>query len=323
MPRRTADANKAVLAAWEREQALVREGKGTRDWTPEQQKDILDPDCGKAYDDNGKAFEGQHMKSVEKYPEYQGNPDNIQFLTREEHINAHKGSWKNPTNWYYDPVTKQFFDFGENELIPCTIICLNNPIVQLTYYNVDAATEGPDPFEEVLHSGTDPPAKDSTHPIKEGPPGNRQASNIPINQVSKSTMFSRFVTWGEKTAKHLWQNHKGEIIALALSLATAAWDAVVSSKNNSEDQVSPMSDSSVESSRFVTECDFSAFVTDNYLTSSEKSDDSLDEKIMKAKRKSPEEHTVNDQGQRYHYKDGSVRYKEKQPYKRGKPKGEE
>ena len=47
MPRRTADANKAVLAAWEREQALVREGKGTRDWTPEQQKDILDPDRGR------------------------------------------------------------------------------------------------------------------------------------------------------------------------------------------------------------------------------------------------------------------------------------
>lgn len=29
MPRRTAEANKAVLAAWEREQALVREGRHT------------------------------------------------------------------------------------------------------------------------------------------------------------------------------------------------------------------------------------------------------------------------------------------------------
>lgn len=318
MPRRTADANKAVLAAWEREQALVREGKGTRDWTPEQQKDILDPDRGKAYDDSGKAFEGQHMKSVEKYPEYQGNPDNIQFLTREEHINAHKGSWQNPTNWYYDPVTKQFFAFGENELIPCTIICLNNPIVQLTYYNVDAAAGEPNPLEEELHSSTDPPTKDSARPIKQGSSDYRQAPNRPINHVPKGTMFSRFVTWGGKTAKHLWQNYKGEIIALALSLATAAWDAVTSSKNNTEDHFGPMSDSSVEPSRSVPECDFSTSATDDYFTSSKKAEDSLEEKITKAKRKSPEEHTVNDRGQRYHYKDGSVKYKEKQPYIRGK-----
>ena len=319
MPRRTADANKAVLAAWEREQALVREGKGTRDWTPEQQKNILDPDLGKAYDDNGRAFEGQHMKSVEKYPEYQGNPDNIQFLTREEHINAHKGSWQNPTNWYYDPMTKQFFDFGENELIPCAIICLSNPTVQLTYNNVDAATEEPDPLEEELHSITDVPTKDSARPIKESSSDYRQAPSIPINQVPKGTMLSRFVTWGGKMATHLWHNYKGEIIGLALSLATAAWDAVTSSKNNSEDHFSPMSDSIVEPSRSVTECDFSTSFTDDYLSSSEKSDDSLDEKIMKAKRKSPAEHTVNDRGQRYHYKDGSVRYREKQPYNRGKP----
>ena len=71
MSRRTAEANKAIRLAWEREQALVSEGKGTRDWTKEQQQDILDPDKGKAYDDKGRAFEGQHMKSVAEYPEYQ------------------------------------------------------------------------------------------------------------------------------------------------------------------------------------------------------------------------------------------------------------
>ena len=321
MPRRTADANKAVLAAWEREQALVREGKGTRDWTPEQQKDILDPDRGKAYDDNGKAFEGQHMKSVEKYPEYQGNPDNIQFLTREEHINAHKGNWQNPTNWYYDPVTKQFFDFGENELIPCTIIYLNNPILQLTCYNADTAIEEPDPREEALYSSTDPPTRDSAHPIKEGPSVYCQAPNMQINQRPTGTMFSKFVTWGRRTAKHLWQNHKGEIITFVLSLATAAWDAATSSKSNSEDRSSSMSDSSVESLCSVTKCNLSTSVTDDHFISSGKPDDSLEEKIMKAKRKSPEAHTVNDRGQRYHYKDGSVRYKEKQPYIRGKSKG--
>ena len=38
MSRRTADSNKAIAAAWENEQKRVNEGKGTRDWTPKQQK---------------------------------------------------------------------------------------------------------------------------------------------------------------------------------------------------------------------------------------------------------------------------------------------
>lgn len=131
MSRRTAAADKAIRLAWEQERKLVAQGKGTRDWTEEQQKDILDPTKGKAYDDNGRAFEGQHMKSAEKYPEYQGDPDNIQFLTREEHLEAHRGNWQNPTNWYYDPVTKERTDFGKGEYIRCKEIELSNPIEKL------------------------------------------------------------------------------------------------------------------------------------------------------------------------------------------------
>ncbi len=129
MSKRTAEANKAIRLAWEREQKLVQEGKGTRDWTKEQQKDILNSNKGKAYDDNGKALEGQHMKSVAEYPEFQGNPDNIQFLTKEEHFAAHKGSWQNPTNWYYNPTTKEFLNFGDKELIPCKVLELSNPLM--------------------------------------------------------------------------------------------------------------------------------------------------------------------------------------------------
>lgn len=128
MSRRTADANKAIREAWEKERDLVREGKGTRDWTPDQQRDILDPDKGKAYDDEGKAFEGQHMKSVEMYPEYQGNPSNIQFLTKKEHLDAHKGNWQNPTNWYYDPIGRNYKEFGAKELEPCEIFRLSHPV---------------------------------------------------------------------------------------------------------------------------------------------------------------------------------------------------
>lgn len=42
MSRRTSESNKAILAAWNREQGHVQEGKGTRDWSPEQQQDILE-----------------------------------------------------------------------------------------------------------------------------------------------------------------------------------------------------------------------------------------------------------------------------------------
>ena len=126
MSRRTAEASKAIKLAWEQEKERVLEGKGTRDWTPEQQKDIIE--TGKAYDADGRAFEGQHMKSVNKYPEYQGDPDNIQFLTRDEHLAAHNGSWQNETNWYYDPNTGEKHDFGDGIFEPCKVINLREPI---------------------------------------------------------------------------------------------------------------------------------------------------------------------------------------------------
>ena len=129
------ERNKAVREAWNKELELVQEGKGTREWTPEQQKDILER--GRAYDEKGKAFEGQHMKRAEMYPEYQGEPGNIQFLTRAEHFEAHDGNWQNPTNWYYNPITKEKFDFGDGPFMPCEIIHLPEPIVsiQLTQEN--------------------------------------------------------------------------------------------------------------------------------------------------------------------------------------------
>lgn len=129
MSERTAQANKAILEAWKKEQELVKNGKGTRNWTIEQQKDIMEK--GKAYDDNGVAFQGQHMKSVEQYPEYQGEPGNIQFLTRAEHLEAHNGSWGNPTNWYFDPDTKAKLDFGDGLYIECEVIQLSESVAEI------------------------------------------------------------------------------------------------------------------------------------------------------------------------------------------------
>ena len=126
MSNRTAEASKAIQNAWQKEKELVLRGQGTRDWTPEQQKSIIE--IGKAYDENGRAFEGHHMKSAEKYSQYQGDADNIQFLTREEHKDAHNGDFKNPTNGYYNPDTKQTKIFGDNNYKPCKIIRLSSPI---------------------------------------------------------------------------------------------------------------------------------------------------------------------------------------------------
>ncbi|MBR0530137.1 MAG: hypothetical protein IJJ76_10320 [Ruminococcus sp.] len=42
MSKRTSDASKAIRKAWQQEQERVLEGKGTRDWTPEQQQDIIE-----------------------------------------------------------------------------------------------------------------------------------------------------------------------------------------------------------------------------------------------------------------------------------------
>ncbi|RDU24136.1 hypothetical protein [Anaerosacchariphilus polymeriproducens] len=134
MSRRTSEASKAIREAWVTEQQLVLEGKGTRDWTPEQQQSIIDK--GKSYDDEGKAFEGHHMKSAEAYPEYQGHSKNIQFLSRIEHQEAYGGSYRNHTNGYYDSETHLTIDFGENIYIPCEVIALSNPVTCLSFNEI-------------------------------------------------------------------------------------------------------------------------------------------------------------------------------------------
>lgn len=126
MLNRTFEANKAIATAWKKEKELILEGKGTRDWTPEQQKDILE--TGKAHDSDGKAFEGHHMKSVEKYPEFQGDYKNIQFLSRTEHLEAHSGSFQTHTNGKYNPITKTTIEFSEKEIIQSDTIALSNPV---------------------------------------------------------------------------------------------------------------------------------------------------------------------------------------------------
>ena len=97
----------AVRGAWKNERALVRDGKGTRDWSQRQQISMIRKGQVSGID-------GHHMQSVRTHPQQAGNPQNIQFLNRSEHIKgAHQGNTKNSTNGYYNPQNKTMHDFGK------------------------------------------------------------------------------------------------------------------------------------------------------------------------------------------------------------------
>lgn len=114
----------AIRDFWNKERELIKEGKGSRDWSVQQQIEIMNfkpgrggerKDANAPKDVNGKAYEGHHMKSAEAYPRYQGRVDNIQALTHDEHQAAHRGDFHNPTNGYYTPETGTTTEYGDAE----------------------------------------------------------------------------------------------------------------------------------------------------------------------------------------------------------------
>lgn len=112
----------AVREAWRNEKLLVEQGKGSRQWSQSEIAELK----SKGY---VSGYYGHHMQSVKIKPNQAINPDNIQFLTREEHINgAHGGSTHNLTNGYYDVRTKTMHNFKENERPHKPIYTLDNSI---------------------------------------------------------------------------------------------------------------------------------------------------------------------------------------------------
>lgn len=108
----------AVKNAWAEERERVKNGQGTRNWTPDQQKELLERGAVSGY-------QGHHMKSVSLYPKHAGNSKNIQFLKEDEHLKgAHKGNYHNATNGYYDPEKKKMNEFKGDELNPVPVISL-------------------------------------------------------------------------------------------------------------------------------------------------------------------------------------------------------
>lgn len=305
MSRRTAESNKAILAAWNKEQELVQEGKGTREWTPKQQQDILEK--GKAYDDDGIAFQGQHMKSAEMYPEYQGDPGNIQFLTRAEHLEAHNGNWRNPTNWYFNPVTKEKFDFGDGPFIPCKVIQLPEPIMNPSITIEQKEEPLTKPIEKVETEET-PKIKSETETIttktvKTTKPNIKQGGGLG-NTVKKA--FKAVVGFSNRHPVLT-----GIVKAVGVAGLAAAADAVAnggrsSSRNSSSGDYS-YTPSQSESDTY----------DDNY---DEAPTDEVDNDAS-MKRSSPKEHTVRPHGQHYK-KNGERVWIEKDAYPRGGNKDE-
>lgn len=293
MSSRTAERNKAVRLAWEREQELVREGKGTRDWTKKQQQDILDPDKGKAYDEEVRAFEGQHMKSVAEYPEYRSNPDNIQFLTKTEHLEAHKGNWKNPTNWYYDPVTKEFTVFGEEELIPCKTIELSNPIILAT--KADSLEEKIEKKEAPENLNPSKDRQEVTQKEKRRPTEGiaKTVSSVTVDAPKSEGRFIRSL----KSVGRFIVNHPVESLEIA-GVAIGGVAKIVSSISSSRRNNSDISNTVSSGSSNSASPDIATKVAD------------IIEKATRA------ENDVSGHRQRYHTKDGVI-WKDKAPYHRG------
>lgn len=287
MSRRTAESNKAILAAWNKEQELVQEGKGTREWTPKQQQDILEK--GKAYDDDGVAFQGQHMKSAEMYPEYQGDPGNIQFLTRAEHLEAHNGNWRNPTNWYFNPVTKEKFDFGDGPFIPCEVIKLPEPVVIVPKEDSSFKKQK---SEEKIKSDK---SEDVLNQNKEVDKitDKKQNTVVPpkIQTPKKNNIFVRVL----KTVGRFIVEHPDESLAVIGVVAKAISSFRGSSSSSSAHNTMPKNDSNSTGTGIA-------------------------EKVAnieeKANRSMPSENDVLGHRQRYHTKDGVI-WKDKAPYHRG------
>lgn len=275
MSRRTAEANKAVLEAWNREQKLVNEGKGTRDWNKQQQRDILDR--GKAYDDNGKAFEGHHMMNAETYPEFQGNSDNIQFLSRQEHYDAHGGDFRNSTKGFYDYLTSETTIFDGNTFEPCKVIVLSDPVmdVRITIQK-EMQDDAPNNKTDVQDNHLTEASKSGTY---SNPRTKKYSPNVakPVSKgvkVSETGSIKKVV----KKVVDFCVDNKETIVGLAVA-ATEAAIAIGNAKGGSRRKSGTKKKTSVIKS-------------DDVGKAIQKVSEVVED-VSKAKRSSPIEHTVS------------------------------
>ena len=65
-------------------------GQGTRRWTKSELKELVE--TGKV-----KGYQGHHINNVKDHPEMAGNPNNVEFLNKTEHLESHGGNYRNMT----------------------------------------------------------------------------------------------------------------------------------------------------------------------------------------------------------------------------------
>lgn len=324
MSRRTSAASKAVREAWEKERELVLIGKGTRDWTPEQQRSIIE--TGKAYDDDGRAFEGHHMKSAEAFPEYQGNnASNIQFLSRDEHQDAHGGSFRNPTNGYYNPVTKDTTDFGNSKYEPCEIIELSNPIS--VDYPIDANSSDEQTDEEATgsdqrQSTVEPTGKDSSSIPAEETDTDTGAASSQKEKAEHKRFGLRGIADAYRRFDEQYPGATGLIKAAGIAVGTKIVKEIahgIITNMISSSGGADVGDSGTSASYYSTESHTEDFRdSDGYNSDDDESETESSERNYPDERSSPEEHDVSGYVRKQNGKTVHVR-----PYKRGGKKAED
>ena len=322
MSKRTAEASKAIRAAWEKEQQLVLNGEGTREWTPEQQQSIIDK--GKAYDDDGKAFEGHHMKSVKAFPEYQGEADNIQFLSRSEHLDAHGGSYRNETNGYYDPVTGETREFGDEPYKPCEIIKLKDPIVSPAGSEVEVPTQV-DTIETDKENISGEQNIDEKRDTESAGLKEKETIEKGIEDEKRSALSVRI----KEKAKKFGNSFLDGLVEFSdrhpviQGFLNAAYDHAIDTSRNETNRIIQ------ENMKSINEMnnDLYLFQLQNQRKKNLPKVQEVDETTLKVnevplkmdnpvERSSPDEHMVKGHRQRYHTKNG-IEYRDKDPFPRG------
>lgn len=104
--------NLGVLCAWEWETLFVSQGQCTRQWTLQEQKELLEKGHVKGYS-------GHHMYPASTFPEWADAPENIQFLRGnrfgeviDEHTHAHLLNDNNNLAGYYNIHTRGIVPFN-------------------------------------------------------------------------------------------------------------------------------------------------------------------------------------------------------------------
>lgn len=84
---------KAVKEAWKKEREMViREGKGTIEWTEREINKLIV--TGRV-----KGYVGHHINNVKHHPEMAGMQENVTFVKNgKDHLNAHGGNYRNETH---------------------------------------------------------------------------------------------------------------------------------------------------------------------------------------------------------------------------------